>query len=131
MKSEVREKSASVLVVDDDSLVRKLIRANLDGNGTQVIEAATGSEGVMILQQAKIDLVLLDLGLPDTDGWSILASLKATDLLRDIPLIVVSANPPDRRLIEQFGLNDYIQKPFDIRDLVLRVRHLIDLRNSN
>ncbi|HEY82325.1 MAG TPA: response regulator [Dehalococcoidia bacterium] len=131
MKVEVEERTASVLVVDDDRLIRKLIRANLDGNGTRVIEAATGSEGVRILQQAKVDLVLLDIGLPDVDGWSVLASLRASKSLRDIPLLVVSADPPDRKLMERFGLSDYIQKPFDVRDLVLRVKHLIEVRPSN
>jgi DNA-binding response OmpR family regulator len=126
MKLEVEERTASVLVVDDDQLIRKLIRANLDGDGTRVIEAATGAEGARILQQAKIDLVLLDIGLPDVDGWSLLASLRASGSLPDVPFLVVSADPPDRKQMERFGLNDYVQKPFDVRDLVLRIKHLIE-----
>ncbi len=128
MKSTFQRSSTSVLVVDDDPAISKLIKFNIQDKDTQVIEAATGFDGVRILREVRIDLLLLDLGLPDLDGWGVLDRLRASESLRNMPVIVVSAEPPDRNLIAQYRLNDYVQKPFDIRDLMLRVKRAIGLR---
>ena len=121
----------SILVVDDDPAISKLIRHNLEGTGTQVVEAATGLDCIRILHQAKVDLILLDLRLPDFNGWGILSLLRLTELLHDIPVIIVSVEPPDTALIEQFRPDDYIQKPFDMRDLLVRVRKVIGSRSTS
>ncbi len=115
----------SVLVVDDDRATSRLIRRNLEDEGTQVVEAATGLDGIRILREARVDLIVLDIRLPDFSGWAILSLLRLTESLRHIPVIVVSVEPPDTALIEQFRPDDYIQKPFDIRDLLARVRKVI------
>ena len=115
----------SVLVVDDDRAISKLIRHNLEDKGTQVVEAATGLDCIRILQEARVDLILLDLRLPDFNGWGILSLIRLTEPLCHIPVIVISVEPPDTALIEQFKPEDYIQKPFDMRDLVVRVRKVI------
>ncbi len=115
----------SVLVVDDDRATSRLIRRNLEDEGTQVVEAATGLDGIRILREARVDLIVLDIRLPDFSGWAILSLLRLTESLRHIPVIVVSVEPPDTALIEQFKPDDYIQKPFDIRDLLARVRKVI------
>ncbi len=122
--------SASVLVVDDDRAISKLIKFNLEDESTRVIDVATGSDGIRVLHEAKIDLLLLDLGLPDIDGRAVLSELRETYLLRSLPVIVVSADPPDRRLMEKFSLDDYIQKPFDIRDLLLKVKKAITAKST-
>ncbi len=120
----------SVLVVDDDRAIGKLIKRNLEDKDTQVVEAATGLECIKILREARIDLILLDIRLPDFSGWGILSLLKLTEPLRHIPIIVVSVEPPDMDLIEKFKPDDYIQKPFDIRDLLVRVKRIIGSRNA-
>ena len=126
MPTEVRNANCrSVLVVDDDREITSLIRRNLEDKGTQVVEAATGLDGIRILREARVDLILLDIRLPDFNGWAILSLLRLTESLRHIPVIVVSVEPPDTALIEQFRPDDYIQKPFDIRDLLARVRKVI------
>ncbi len=126
MQTEIRgAKRLSVLVVDDDQALSKLIKRNLEGAGTQVVEAATGLDCLRILHQARVDLILLDLRLPDFNGWGILSLLRLTEPLHDIPVIVVSVEPPNSALIEKFRPDDYIQKPFDVRDLVTRVRKVI------
>ena len=126
MQMEVRNANwRSVLVVDDDREITSLIRHNLEDKGTQVVEAATGLDGMRILREIRVDLRLLDLRLPDFNGWAILSLLRLTESLRHIPVIVVSVEPPDTALIEQFRPDDYIQKPFDIRDLLARVRKVI------
>jgi DNA-binding response OmpR family regulator len=127
MQTEVhRAKQLSVLVVDDDRAISKLIRYNLEDKGTQVVEAANGLDCIRILREARVDLILLDLRLPDFSGWGILSLLRLTEPLRHIPVIVVTVEPPDTDLIAQFRPEEYIQKPFDIRDLLARVRRVIN-----
>lgn len=118
----------SILVVDDDQAISKLLKHNLEDKSTQVFEAATGFDCIRILHQAKVDLVLLDLRLPDFNGWGILSLIRLTELLHDIPVIVVSVEPPNAASIEQFSPDDYIQKPFDMRDLLVRVKKAISSR---
>lgn len=115
-----------VLAVDDDWTVTKLIRRNLESEDIQVVEASTGLECMRVVREGGTDLILLDLVLPDFNGWGVLSLLKLTDSLRDIPVIVISADPPDVGLLRLFKPEDYIQKPFDIRDLMGRVKRLLD-----
>ncbi len=121
----------SVLVVDDDQAIIKVIRRNLEDEDTQVVEAATGLDCIRIVHEAKVDLILLDLKLPDFNGWGILSLLRLTEPLRHIPVIVISVEPPNTALMEQFQLDDYIQKPFDMRDLLTRVRKVIGSRRAS
>jgi len=121
----------SVLVVDDDQALSKLIRHNLEDKDTQVVEAATALECIRILHEARVDLILLDLRLPDFNGWGILSLIRLTEPLSHIPVIVVSVEPPNTALMEQFKPDDYIQKPFDMRDLLVRVRKVIGSRSAN
>lgn len=121
----------SVLVVDDDRAMGNLIRRNLEDKDTQVVEAATGLDCIRILHEARVDLIVLDLRLPDFSGWGILSLLRLTEPLCHIPVIVVTVEPPDTTLIEQFRPDDYIQKPFDMRDLLVRVRKVISLRSAS
>jgi len=121
----------SVLVVDDDQALSKLIRHNLEDKDTQVVEAATALECIRILHEARVDLILLDLRLPDFNGWGILSLIRLTEPLRHIPVIVVSVEPPNIALMEQLKPDDYIQKPFDMRDLLVRVRKVIGSRSAN
>ena len=126
MESVVRSvKCFSILVVDDDRAISTLIRQNLEGEDTCVLEAATGLDCMKILQETKVDLVVLDLSLPDFNGWGILSLLRLTEPFRLIPVIMVSAEPPDTTLINQLRPDDYIQKPFDMSDLLARVQKVI------
>lgn len=129
MATELQTKRFSVLVVDDDQSISRLIRYNLEDKDTRVIEAATGLEGIRILREAPIDLIVLDLRLPDFSGWGILSLLRLTEPLRHIPVIIVSVEPPDRTLIEQLRPNAYLQKPFDMRELMARVGTAINDRD--
>ncbi len=118
----------SVLVVDDDRTISRLIRYNLEDKSTQIFEAATGLECIRILREAVIDLIVLDIRLPDFSGWGILSLLRLTEALRRIPVIMVSVEPPDSAMVAQLRPDDYVQKPFDTRDLVVRIRKVIGSR---
>lgn len=120
----------SILVVDDDRAISTLIRHNLEDEGTCVVEAATGFDCIKILQEIRVDLVILDLSLPDFSGWGILSLLRLTELFHHIPVIMVSVEPPDATLIERLKPDDYIQKPFDMSDLLARVRRVVGSRSD-
>ncbi len=131
MQTSIRSAKRSVLVVDDDRAVSRLIRHNLEDKATQILEAASGLDCMRILHEASVDLIVLDIRLPDFSGWGILSLLRLTEPLRHIPVIMVSVEPPNSALVAQFRPDDYVQKPFDMRDLLVRVRKFIGSRSTS
>lgn len=115
----------AILIVEDDQIMSKLIKQNLEDESIRVVEAATGLECIRIIREAKVDLILLDIRLPDFSGWGILSLIRLTEKLHKIPVIVVSVEPPNAALLEQYKPNGYIQKPFDIRHLLAEVKTVI------
>jgi CheY-like chemotaxis protein len=104
-----------VLVVDDERSIRLLCRVNLVASGMEVLEAANGREGLELARQERPDLVLLDVMMPELDGWTVARELAADEQTRDIPIVFLTAraDPADRRLGEQLGGVGYVVKPFD------------------
>ena len=117
-----------IIVAEDDQTISRLIRYNLEKLGAQVSEAQTGLDCIRLLSQTKTDLLLLDVGLPDFSGWGILSLLRLTDSMSKVPVMIVSVNAPSSSLIERLDPDDYIQKPFDMRDLISRVSKLVSSR---
>jgi two-component system, OmpR family, KDP operon response regulator KdpE len=117
----------TILVIEDEAQMRRFLRASLTGNGYQVLEAETGTEGLNQVAQRTPELVLLDLGLPDLDG------LTVTERLREwakMPIIVISARGKEEDKIRALdaGADDYLTKPFGIGELLARIR--VALRHS-
>ncbi len=132
MKQELYgDNSHSVLVVDDDHAMRKLVRRNLETEDLQVLEAADGFGCLSTLSERRVDLVLLDVRLPDLNGWGILGLIRMTDSLCHIPVILFTAEEPNPTLREQFKPDDYIQKPFDVSDLLERVKEVLHSKRTN
>jgi DNA-binding response OmpR family regulator len=104
-----------VLVIDDERSIRMLCRVNLAASGMKVYEASDGRQGLELARRERPDLVLLDVMMPELDGWSVARELAADDETRDIPIIFLTAraDPADRRLGEQLGGVGYVVKPFD------------------
>lgn len=121
MKAEVPPQF-SVLIVDDDPGIIQLIKCNLDDGHTRIFEAATGLDGLKTLSKTRVDLIIMDVRLPDFNGWGILSLIRLTETLSRIPVVMVSVEPPVPSLAELLQPDDYIQKPFDIRDLLSRVK---------
>ncbi len=117
----IKAEGRSVLVVDDDCAVTKMLSHNLGDSKVRIITAANGCECVKRLCQTTVDLIILDINLPDFSGWGILSLLRLTRALCHIPVIMVSVEPPDAVMLNRLKPNDYIQKPFDMRDLMVRV----------
>lgn len=116
-----KNKQPSVLIVDDDQAICNLIKRNLEKQGMHVLEAFNGFDCVRILHESLVDLIVLDVQLPDFSGWGILGLLRFTEPLRHIPVIIVSAADPPHQLVALLHPDDYIRKPFDVRELVLRI----------
>ena len=112
-----------VVVIDDDPHVRRFLRATLTGHGHAVHEAETVAEGMRAIAEFRPAVVLLDLGLPDGDGMSVLRSLRA-DGESKIPVIVLSARGQegDKVAALDSGADDYLTKPFGTGELMARIR---------
>jgi DNA-binding response OmpR family regulator len=104
-----------VLVVDDERSIRILCRVNLVASGMEVLEASDGRVALELARQERPDLVLLDVMMPELDGWTVARELAADEQTRDIPIVFLTAraDPADRRLGEQLGGVGYVVKPFD------------------
>ncbi len=113
---------ADILIIEDDKKINELIRRTLSMTGHQGLTAFSGREALLALEKKRIDLVLLDIGLPDMDGFSLMRRL-AEDYA-GIPVICVTARDevPDRVKGLMGGAEDYIVKPFAMEELLARVQ---------
>lgn len=116
--------SARILVIDDEAQIRRFLRISLKSQGYRVIEAATAAEGVELAATQTPDLVVLDLGLADADGKTVLDEIRAWS---QVPIIVltVRAAESEKVLVFDSGANDYVTKPFGIQEFLARVRNLL------
>ncbi|UJF31561.1 response regulator transcription factor [Paenibacillus hexagrammi] len=116
---------AKILVVDDDPDIRELIKVYLIGEGLEVIEASNGLDALEILDRIQTDLVVLDIMMPHMDGWELCRELRAR--YRDLPLLMVTAKGESTHKVKgfQLGTDDYVVKPFDPVELVMRVKALL------
>lgn len=116
-----------ILIVDDEPDIVELVKINLEKNGFDVISSYTGREIFNLFKKFSIDLVILDLMLPDIDGLEICKILKSENETKNIPIIMLTAKDTeiDKVLGLELGADDYITKPFSPRELVARVRAVL------
>lgn len=113
-----------VLVIDDDLPIRGMLAAALRQHGYQVLLAGDGAEGHRALAIHKPDVVLLDLAMPDVNGWDFLQRLQETGHLGTIPIIVVSAHLTQQpQALLQMGVAAILPKPFHLPDLITLIEH--------
>src|ERR1044071_9727284 len=113
-----------VLVIDDDLPLRGMLAAALRQHGCQVLLAGDGAEGHRALTIHNPDIVLLDLAMPDVNGWDFLQKLKETGRL-DVPIIVVSAHVcVEPQALLQMGVAAILPKPFNLPELIELIEHL-------
>ena len=115
---------ASVLIIEDDPAIRSALKSVLTERGDVVTVAGTGMEGMTILMREQPDIVLLDLGLPDIDGFGVLGMLRAVS---EVPVIVITAQDDDRSTIRALdaGADDYVTKPFGADQVAARMRAVL------
>ncbi len=115
------DSKSTVLLVEDEKQMRKLVTISLRANDYEVIEAETAEEGVRQAAAYTPDLVLLDLGLPDVDGFSVIKRIREWSTM---PIIVISASGQEEKKVRALdeGADDYLTKPFGSAELMARIR---------
>ncbi|WP_286138338.1 response regulator transcription factor [Bacillus sp. AFS055030] len=114
----------NVLVVDDDANIRELISIFLSGEGYTVIEAENGQEALTLLEENNIQIVVVDVMMPEVDGYELTKEVKK---YYDIPILMVTAKGESQDKLKGFdlGIDDYVVKPFDPLEIVARVKALL------
>ena len=117
-----RAEGAHILVVDDEPAIRRFLRTSLGAQGYQVDEAADAGAALDFLRRSAPDVLVLDLGLPDLDGFELLRRLRAGGSA--LPVIVLSSRADEKGKVEalDLGADDYVTKPFGIDELLARIR---------
>lgn len=114
--------SVSILVVDDETPIRKLLRVGLGSEAYAVVEAPNARTAIEEVARAKPDLIVLDLGLPDVNGHELLRRWRAEGL--DVPIVILSSRTDESGIVKalELGADDYVTKPFGMNELVARIR---------
>ena len=111
----------TILVVDDELLIRNVIKEYLLNEGYKVLEAEDGFDALRVLSDNKVDLIVLDIMMPKMDGFTCLSEIRKT---KNIPVIMLSARKEETDKLSSFdlGVDDYVTKPFSPKELVARVK---------
>jgi len=119
--------TSRVLVIEDEPDIRKTIDYNLSKESFEVIQAASIEEGEEALASNKIDVIILDLMLPDGSGLTLCRDIKSEPNTKNIPVIILTAKTEevDRVVGFELGADDYVTKPFSVRELILRVKAIL------
>jgi two-component system, OmpR family, KDP operon response regulator KdpE len=117
----------SILIIDDELQIRRLLEITLSANGFKIIEASTGKEGITLAASQQPHLIILDLGLPDIDGLDVIHKLREW---YQKPIIILSVRNSEEDIVKALdnGANDYLTKPFRTGELLARIR--VALRQS-
>lgn len=126
------QKKGTVLYVEDNSDNRNLIRRVLGAEGYSVVDAVNAGQAIGRLEETKIDLILMDINMPDMDGYTLTTKIKGIQKFSSIPIIAVTANVMrgDREKSLEAGCDGYIQKPIDIDTLAQQIERFMT-RSSN
>lgn len=119
--------AAEILVIEDDYLVARTIERSLKGDEFHVTLASRGEKGIFIARQSPPHLVILDIVMPDMDGYQVCRAMRADPLLNHVPILFLTARvkPQDRIAGFRVGADDYLCKPFNVDELILRVRAIL------
>ena len=123
-QNESASSMTNILIIDDENQIRKFLDIALRAQGYKTLLAENGQKGLELLALQGADLVILDLGLPDLDGFEVLLELRTWS---NVPVIVLSvrANEEEKVKLLDAGANDYVTKPFSIQELMARLRVLL------
>ncbi|MEE0264454.1 MAG: response regulator transcription factor [Acutalibacteraceae bacterium] len=123
-------KKKKVLIVDDDTNICELLRLYIDKDGFDTAIANNGSQALKLFEQEKPDLVLLDIMLPELDGWQVCREIRKTS---QVPIIMLTAKGEvfDKVLGLELGADDYVVKPFEAKEIVARIHAVLRRSSTN
>lgn len=123
---------AKILVVDDDTAINELIKVNLELAYYQVITALDGNKGYALAKQELPDLIILDVMMPEVDGYTVAKRIRENESTKDIPILMLTALGMLQNKVEGFniGVDDYLVKPFEMEELLVRVKALLKRTNN-
>jgi two-component system cell cycle response regulator DivK len=119
-----------ILVVEDNMDTYELVHFILEKNGFETFLAVNGRDGVNAALKQKPDLIIMDMSMPEMDGWTATALIKKNEMTRAIPLIALTAHalPGDRQRAMDAGCDEYITKPMDLDELVEAIQYWVHKR---
>lgn len=122
------EAKPRILIVDDEPDLLTVLKIGLETEGYEVVSASDGEQGLALARQVMPDLMVLDLMLPRMDGYKVCRTLKFDERYRRIPIFILSARSgeTDRRLALELGADEFHSKPYNMRELVARIRARIE-----
>ena len=118
---------AKILVVDDDKAINELIKVNLELQGYEVVQAFNGTEGFALAKQEMPSLIVLDVMMPEVDGYTVAQRIRQCPEIAETPIIMLTALNELNDKVTGFniGVDDYLTKPFEVEELLVRVRALL------
>ncbi|MCQ1528112.1 response regulator [Lutispora saccharofermentans] len=125
--------SMKVLIIEDDYNIQELLRYNLENSGYEVIVAGDGNEGFQKVLDNMPDVILLDVMIPGADGLEVCKMIRANEKVKKIPILMVTAKSEelDKILGLELGADDYITKPFSIKEIIARIRAIMRRLNES
>lgn len=123
---------SKILVIDDDTAINELIKVNLELEGHNVLQAYDGIKGFALCKQETPSLVVLDVMMPEVDGFTVAQRIRKNDETKDIPILMLTALSQLNDKVNGFniGVDDYLVKPFEMEELKVRVRALLKRTNQ-
>ena len=123
--------SKKIAVIEDNKTNIKLIRYQLEAEGFDIHVEETGNAGLKMIKIQKPDMIILDIGLPDIDGFEICKRIRNDAITKNYPIIMLTARGEDRDKIEglSLGADDYVTKPYNAEELILRIKNLLTRSN--
>ena len=120
-----------IAVIEDNKTNIKLIRYQLEAEGFDIHVEETGNAGLKMIKIQKPDMIILDIGLPDIDGFEICKRIRNDAITKNYPIIMLTARGEDRDKIEglSLGADDYVTKPYNAEELILRIKNLLTRSN--
>jgi DNA-binding response OmpR family regulator len=120
----------NILIVEDDQHIRKLLNILIRKEDIQIDEAVEGNEALTKLKDNTYDLVILDIMMPNVDGFSILKKMREEQATANLPVIIVTAKTEDKDLMKGYsmGANYYITKPFEPQDLIHSIELILKIK---
>ncbi|MEQ2525799.1 response regulator transcription factor [Robertmurraya yapensis] len=120
----------TILIVEDEDILREIVKDYLWNEGYEVLESVDGNEALAVFEEHEVHLIILDIMLPELDGWSVCRRIRKSS---NVPIIMLTAraDEDDTLLGFELGADDYVTKPYSPAILLARVKRLIDSRYSN